>query len=90
MQVRDLHLFYVKPSVTLTDTKFEFMKKIDGVRIEYRIKDEKAVTGGIVTHSRYISQEEVPNKLSELFEMYDVEWVMIDRYYRRTYDRVNM
>lgn len=65
-------------------------KKIDGVRVEYRIKGEKAVTGGVVTHFGYTSQEEIPNKLSELFEKYDVEWVMIDRYYRRTYDRVDM
>lgn len=65
-------------------------KKIDGVRVEYRIKGEKAVTGGVVTHIEYLPQEEIPNKLSELLEKYDVEWVMIDRYYRRTYDRVDM
>lgn len=63
--------------------------KIDGVRIEYRVKDEKGiVTGGFVTHVDYCDQEEVPNKVSELFERYDIEWIMIDRYYRRSYDRV--
>lgn len=65
-------------------------KKIDGVRIEYRIKGEKGAVGGIVNHVEYLFQEEIPNKLSELFEKYDVEWVMIDRYHRRTYDRVDM
>lgn len=59
--------------------------------MEYRIKGEKSVVaGGVVTHIEYLPQEEIPNKLSELFEKYDVEWVMIDRYYRRTYDRVDM
>lgn len=66
-------------------------RKIDGVRIEYRVKEEKGVvTGGFVTHVEICTQEEVPNKVSELFEKYDVEWIMIDRYYRRNYDRVEM
>lgn len=63
--------------------------KIDGVRIEYRVKDEKGIaTGSFVTHVECCTQEEVPNKVSELFEDYDIEWIMIDRYYRRNYDRV--
>ena len=62
--------------------------KMNGVRIEYRIKGEKGLRGGYVTHILYTEREKAAKLCESLMVNENLEWFVVDCHFRKNYERM--